>query len=59
MVADPAHFRPDPDPTGAHQESIQTSEFFSYQSDFFRYLNVDYFYLKNWENLPGTVENLY
>ena len=23
-VADPVHFRPDPDPTGTYQESIQT-----------------------------------
>ena len=34
--------KPDPDPTGTHQESMQTTKFFSYQSDFFRYLNVDF-----------------
>ena len=27
-VADPVHFRPDPDPTATNQESIQTSKFF-------------------------------
>ena len=61
-VADPVHFRPDPefgssesefkkpdpDPTATRQESIQTSKFFSYQSDFFRYLNFDFFHLKKW-----------
>jgi len=28
-------FNPDPDPTGAYQESIQTSKFFSHQTYFF------------------------
>ena len=58
-VEDPVHFRPDPDPenqkffypdpdpTGSYQESIQTSKFFSHQSNFFRFLNDDYFYQKN------------
>jgi len=45
----------DPDPTGTHQELIQTTQFFSYQSDFFRYLNVDIFFLKKWKKSP---ENL-
>ena len=45
----------DPDPAGTRQESIQTSTFFSHQSDFFRYLNVDFFLPKKWKN---SLENV-
>ena len=38
--------KPDPDPTDTRQESIQAFNFFSHQSDFFRYLYVDFFCLK-------------
>ena len=47
-VADPAHFRPDPDPTGTvptYQELIQTSIKKLYQSHFFGYFYVGFFYL--------------
>ena len=63
-VADPVHFRPDPDPANQNfknririllaltKKSIQTSKFFSHQTYFFYYLNDDYFYLKKWKNSP-------
>ena len=65
-VANPVHFWPDPDPanqnfknriripdpTGTYQNSIETSIFFSsHQSDFFWYLNDEYFYMKKIEKL--------
>ena len=36
-------YKPEPDPWGTRQESIQFFTFFSHQSDFFRYLNLDFF----------------
>ena len=52
-VADPTHLRldPDPDPSNTHQELIQTSTFFSYQSYFFRNFYVDIFTLQEMEKL--------
>ena len=47
--------KPDPDPTGTYQESIQASKFFSHQTYFFWYLNDDYFYLNKWKNSPENV----
>ena len=58
-VADPVHFRPDPapdpanqnfknrlrDPSGTYQESIQTSKFFSHQTQCVKPLFIKYFFL--------------
>ena len=44
----------DPDPTGTHKNQIKHVNFL-YQSDFFRYLNVDFFYLNKWKNSPEQV----
>ena len=35
-------WKPNPDPTGTHQESIQPSNFF-FRSDFFRYFYIEFF----------------
>ena len=56
-VADPVHFRPDPDPANWNFKNririllpLTKNQFkhqlFSHQSDFFWYLNDDYFFLK-------------
>ena len=47
-VVDLVHFWLDPNlanqnPTCTNLERIQTSQLFSYQSDFFRYVYVDFF----------------
>ena len=59
MAPDPVHFPTDPDPTITNLESIQTSTFFVISIRFLRFLYVDFFHLKKWENLHENLRKPY